>query len=44
MQTYAAQDDRAQVHAVYQQCFSTLDEELGVKPSPSTQALFERLS
>jgi LuxR family maltose regulon positive regulatory protein len=44
MQTHAAQDDRAQVHAVYQQCVSTLDEELGVKPSPSTQALFERLS
>jgi DNA-binding SARP family transcriptional activator len=44
MQTYAAQDDRAQVHAVYQQCVRLLDEELGVKPSPSTQALFERLS
>jgi DNA-binding SARP family transcriptional activator len=43
MQAYAGQGNRAQVHAVYKRCASTLSEELGVEPSPTTQALFERL-
>jgi ATP/maltotriose-dependent transcriptional regulator MalT/DNA-binding SARP family transcriptional activator len=43
MKAYAAQDNRPQVHSVYQRCTSTLDEELGVEPSPTTQALFEEL-
>ena len=43
MKAYAAQDNRPQVHSVYQRCTSTLDEELGVEPSPTTLALFEEL-
>ena len=43
MRAYAAQDNRGQVHSVYQRCASTLEEELGVEPSPATQALFEEL-
>jgi two-component SAPR family response regulator len=43
MRAYAAQDNRPQVHSVYQQCTATLGEELGVEPSPTTQALFEEL-
>jgi LuxR family maltose regulon positive regulatory protein len=44
MSAYAAQGNRPQVHSTYQRCVTVLDEELGVAPSPSTQALFERLS
>lgn len=44
MQVYAAQGNRPQVHSVYQRCVTTLEEELGVEPSPATQELFERLS
>jgi ATP/maltotriose-dependent transcriptional regulator MalT/DNA-binding SARP family transcriptional activator len=43
MQAHAAQGNRAQIHATYQRCAATLAEELGVEPSPTTQALFERL-
>ena len=43
MKAYAAQDNRPQVHSVYQNCVATLDEELGVEPSPTTQALFQEL-
>jgi DNA-binding SARP family transcriptional activator len=44
MRAYAAQDNRTQVRSVYQQCVTTLREELAVEPSPTTQALFEKLS
>ena len=43
MRAYAAQDNRPQVHSVYQRCVATLNEELGVEPSPTTQALFQEL-
>jgi DNA-binding SARP family transcriptional activator len=43
MRAYAEQHNRGQVHNVYQRCLATLDEELGVEPSPTTQALFEEL-
>jgi LuxR family maltose regulon positive regulatory protein len=43
MQAYAAQDNRPQVHSVFHQCTAALDEELGVEPSPTTQALYEEL-
>ena len=43
MRAHAAQDNRPQVHSVYQRCVATLDEELGVEPSPTTQALFQEL-
>ncbi len=42
MQVYAAQGNRAQVHATFQHCVATLAA-LGVEPSPATQALFARL-
>lgn len=44
MQVHAAQNNRSQVHAVYQRCLDTLRQELDVEPSPATQALFERLA
>jgi DNA-binding SARP family transcriptional activator len=44
MQVYAAQGNRAQVHAAYRSCADTLEDELGVEPSPTTQALFEKLT
>jgi DNA-binding SARP family transcriptional activator len=44
MRAYAAQDNRPQVHSTYQRCVTTLRQELGVEPSPATQALFEELS
>jgi DNA-binding SARP family transcriptional activator len=43
MQIYATQGNHTLVHSTYQRCAATLQEELGVEPSPSTQALFERL-
>jgi LuxR family maltose regulon positive regulatory protein len=43
MQIHAAQGNRALVQGTYQHCTATLQEELGVEPSPSTRALFERL-
>jgi LuxR family maltose regulon positive regulatory protein len=43
MQIYATQGNHTLLHSTYQRCAATLQEELGVEPSPSTQALFERL-
>jgi two-component SAPR family response regulator len=43
MQVYAAQGNHTLLHSTYQRCSATLQEELGLEPSPSTQALFERL-
>ncbi len=44
MQAYAAQENRPRVHSTYERCAAVLREELGVEPSPATQALFEELS
>ncbi len=44
MQVYAAQGNLTQLHSTYQRCAATLEEELGVEPSPATQALFDKLS
>jgi LuxR family maltose regulon positive regulatory protein len=44
MQIYDAQGNRTLLHSTYQRCASTLQEELGVEPSPTTRALFERLA
>ena len=44
MRGYAGQGDVAGVAASYERCRKALGEELGVEPSPETQALFERLS
>jgi len=44
MQVYAAQGNRTLLHSTYQRCAATLEEELGVDPSPATQALFAKLS
>jgi len=44
MQVYAAQGDLTLLHSTYQRCVSTLQEELGVEPSPATHALYEKLS
>jgi two-component SAPR family response regulator len=43
MRVHAAQGNHTLLHSTYQRCAATLLEELGVEPSPSTQALFERL-
>ena len=44
MRVHAAQDNRPQVHSIYQRCVTTLREELDVEPSPTTQALYEHLA
>jgi len=44
MRAHAAQDNRSQVHNVYQRCSAALRTELGVGPSPATQVLFAELS
>jgi DNA-binding SARP family transcriptional activator len=44
IRAHAAQENRPQVHSVYQRCITTLRKELGVEPSPRTQALFAKLS
>lgn len=44
MQVYAAQGNRTQLHGAYQRCAATLEEELGVEPSPATRALFDKLA
>jgi two-component SAPR family response regulator len=44
MQAYATQGNRTLLHSTYQRCAATLEAEIGVEPSPSTQALFERLA
>ncbi len=43
MQLHAALGDRAAALRIYHLCRSTLDRELGVEPSPTTQAIYERL-
>jgi len=43
MQLHAALGDRAAALRVYHLCRTTLDRELGVEPSPTTQAIYERL-
>jgi len=43
MQLHAALGDRAAALRVYHLCRTTLDHELGVEPSPTTQAIYERL-
>lgn len=43
MRIYAVQGNRQQVHSVYRQCVSALQDELGVEPSPETLALFAEL-
>ena len=44
MQVHAAQNNRSQVHAVYQRCVNALREELGIEPSLATQSLLQRLT
>jgi len=44
MQAYGAQNNRSQVHAVYQRCVDTLRDELDVEPAPATQTLFQSLT
>ncbi len=43
MQTYAALGDRGAALRVYHACASTLQQELGVEPSPATEALRTQL-
>lgn len=43
MELHAAQGDRAAALRVYHLCRTTLAQELGVDPSPTTQAIYERL-
>ena len=43
MQLHAALGDRAAALRVYHLCRTTLDRELGVDPSPTTQAIYEGL-
>jgi len=43
MQLHAALGDRAAALRIYHLCRTTLDRELGVEPSPTTQAIYERL-
>jgi ATP/maltotriose-dependent transcriptional regulator MalT/DNA-binding SARP family transcriptional activator len=43
MRTLSAQGNRAELHAVYQRCTATLNQELGIEPSPATRALFDKL-
>jgi len=43
MQLHAALGDRATALRIYHLCRTTLDRELGVDPSPTTQAVYERL-
>jgi ATP/maltotriose-dependent transcriptional regulator MalT/DNA-binding SARP family transcriptional activator len=43
MQIYAIQGNQTLLHSTYQRCAATLQEELAVEPSPSTQTLFEQL-
>ena len=43
MQLHLSLDDRASALRVYHTCATTLRNELGVDPSPATQALYLRL-
>jgi len=44
MVAHAGLGDQAGVIAVYQRCVNALDEEVGIDPSPETQALYQRIS
>ncbi|GIK55975.1 MAG: tetratricopeptide repeat protein [Chloroflexi bacterium] len=44
MIAHAGRGDLLRMAAVYRRCVEALENELGVAPSPQTQALFERLS
>jgi LuxR family maltose regulon positive regulatory protein len=44
MQVYGAQGNRPLIYSTYQRCVATLQQTLGVEPSPATQALLERLA
>jgi predicted ATPase/DNA-binding SARP family transcriptional activator len=44
MLAHAALGDQAGVTSAYRRCVQALEEEIGVEPSPETQALYERLS
>ncbi len=43
MRLHDAQGDRARAVRVYHECVATLEDELGVQPSPETQALYAAL-
>jgi len=43
MQLHALNGDRARALSVYHACATTLQQELGVEPSPATQAVYEQL-
>jgi DNA-binding SARP family transcriptional activator len=43
MRLHDAQGDRARAVRVYHECVATMEDELGVQPSPETQALYEAL-
>ncbi len=43
MRLHDAQGDRARAVRVYHECVATLEDELGVQPSPEAQALYEAL-
>jgi DNA-binding SARP family transcriptional activator len=44
MLAHSGRGDLSQVAAVYRRCIEALARDLGVEPSPQTQALYERLS
>jgi predicted ATPase/DNA-binding SARP family transcriptional activator len=44
MVAHAGLGDQSGVNAVYQRCVEALKEEIGVEPSPETQALFQKIS
>jgi len=44
MQVYANQGNLSQVQVVYHRCVDTLEEELGIEPSPETHQLWDRLT
>ena len=43
MRSHAAQGNRAEALRVYQQCRQLLADELGIDPSPETEALYLEL-
>lgn len=43
MQFYAQSGDRSSIRRIYEQCAATLQRELGVEPSSTTQAAYEQL-
>jgi predicted ATPase/DNA-binding SARP family transcriptional activator/Tfp pilus assembly protein PilF len=44
MVAHAGLGDQSGVNAVYQRCVEALEGEIGVEPSPETQALFQKIS